>query len=160
MRISHYTSPNSATEIIRSGIFYPASTHPLNNDNGLNCFRKGQRYWPGQYYEGFGAKLILEWSGPIVFTDKNTSPPLPTDVLHDQHPWRCFIRGGTSAKYLRVANVRFEKGEIDTLLEFPSFYRLLPTTLREKMKRRGRLRFLLSLRDLYRSKNLSVTVVG
>lgn len=160
MRIFHITSPASAVAIVERGTFYPVSNHPLNNDNGLNCFCYKPGYWMGQYFEGEGARLILEWFGPVAVTHPDTSPPLPTDVLHDQHPWRCFIRGGTKAQFLRVISIHFAKGTIDSILNLPSWHRFLPAAIQNNLARRARLSFLRVLRDKYRNSPLFLAVVG
>lgn len=160
VHIFHITSIARAVAIIESGTFHPASKHPLNNDNGLNCFCYKPGYRMGQCFEGEGAWLILEWSGQVVVTHPNTSPPLLTDVLHDQHPWRCFIRGGTKAQFVRVVGVRFAKSEVNSFLEPPSWHQLLPGSIRNKFARRAKLDFLRSLRDNYRSSSLHLSVVG
>ncbi|WP_227107774.1 hypothetical protein [Chromobacterium rhizoryzae] len=160
MRIFHVTSSASAVAIIKRGIFYPASDHPLNNDNGLNCFRYRSGYQMRQNFVGEGARLILEWSGPVVITHPDVSPPLPTDVLHDQYPWRCFIRGGTKFQFLRVLGIHFAKGEIDSVLDFPSWHQFLPAALKNALARRVRLRFLHSLRNKYRNNSLFLVVIG
>lgn len=160
LRVYHITSIASAVAIIESGTFHPASKNPLNNDNGLNCFLYKPGYWMGQIFEGEGARLILEWTGQMVETHPDTSPPLPPDVLHDQHPWRCFIRGGTKTHFVRVIGVRAAKSEVDSFLEPPSWHQLLPTSMRKKFARRAKLDFLHSLRDKYRSCSLYLSVVG
>jgi hypothetical protein len=105
VRVFHITSPAGAVAIVDRGIFYPVSNHLLNNDNGLNCFGYRAGYRMGQHFEGEGARLILEWSGPVAVTHPDTSPPLPPNVLHDQHPWRCFVRGGSTPSFLRIVAV-------------------------------------------------------
>lgn len=160
MRVYHITSPAKAVNIVKQGVFYPASDHPLNNDNGLNCFGYRAGYTLGQCFEGTGAKLILEWSGPVAITHLNTSPPLPSDVLHDQYPWRCFIRGGSTPEFLRIVDIHFEKGAIDSLLDFPGWHCYLPTQIARSLQRLQKLRFLKAIRTTYRSKALSLRVVG
>ena len=44
----HATCPWSVLEILRTGIFKPFSTAKFNGDNGINLFRKGEKYWTGQ----------------------------------------------------------------------------------------------------------------
>ena len=160
MRIFHITSPERAVAIVQSGTFYPVSTAPLNNDNGLNCFSYSRNYRMGQYFEGEGARLICEWSGPVAVTHQDTAPPLRIDVLHDQHPWRCFIRGGSNPGFLRVVDIRFDEGNIDSLLDLPSWQRWLPRVLRKNLKRRAKLDFLRTLRDRYRNKSLFLEVAA
>lgn len=160
MRIFHITSPASVVAIVESGTFYPVSDHPLNNDNGLNCFCYKRGYRMGQHFEGVGARLILEWSGPVAMTHPGTSPPLPTDMLHDQHPWRCFIRGGTNDQFLRVIGIHFADGAIDSILDLPLWHRFLPAALQDNLSRRAKLRFLQLLRARYRSSQLFLRVVG
>ena len=120
VRIFHITSLARAVAIVESSNFFPVSKHPLNNDNGLNyfCYKPGYRM--GQSFEGEGARLVLDWSGPVVVTHPDTSAPLPTDILHDQHPWRCFIREGTTAQFIRIIGIHFAKDEIDSVLDSPS----------------------------------------
>lgn len=160
MRIFHITSPSRAVAIVDSGIFYPVTDHPLNNDNGLNCFCYRAGYRMGQCFEGEGAKLILEWSDPVAITHPDTSPPLQTDVLHDQHPWRCFIRGGSAPNLLRVVGIQFAKDAVDSLIEIPAWHSWLPASPRNSLRRRLRLDFLRSLRGKYSSKALHLSVVG
>src|SRR5690554_3578716 len=131
MRIFHITSPERAVAIVQSGIFYPVTTAPLNNDNGLNCFGYHRYYRMGQSFEGEGARLVCEWLGPVEVTHQNTAPPLRIGVLHDQHPWRCFIRGGSNPRLLRVVDVRIDEGKIDSLLNIPSWQQWLPHALRK-----------------------------
>lgn len=131
MRIYHITSPQNAVAIIENNIFYPASNHQLNNDNGLNGFCYKRIYMKRQCFEGVGAKLILEWSGPIEDTDMNTPPPLPPNILHIQNPWRCFIRGGTDAQYIRIVGVLFYDDQLDSILALPSWHCLLPQTIKK-----------------------------
>lgn len=159
IRLFHITSPESALSILEKEIFYPVSNHDHNHDNGLNCFpyhRYG--YLMGQCYEGFGAKLILEWRGETTITSKNASDPLPPNILHDQHNWRCFIRGGTDKKYLRIIGIRFFVN-IDHLLEKPRFYSLLPLSVKSGLIRKKRLKFLRDLRKKYQKKPY-LTVFG
>lgn len=160
MRIFHITSPCNAVAIVESGIFYSSSDQPLNNDNGLNCFCYKSGYQMEQCFEGEGAQLVLDWCGPVVVTHPQTSPPLAPNVLHDQHPWRCFVRGGTNAQLLRVVDIRFAKENIGALVASPSWYRFLPAAIRNKLERRRRHGFLRSLRSKYRNADLFLKVVG
>ena len=160
MRIYHLTSPARALAIVNSGIFYPASRHPLNNDNGLNCFSYRPGYRIGQCFGGEGARVILEWSGPVAVTHPDTSPPLQPNVLHDQHPWRCFVRGGSSSGFLRIVAVYFEKGALDSLVAIPFWHRYLPKLLANALYRRCKLNFLLAFRAKFRTKLLCLGVAG
>lgn len=159
MRLYHITSPGAAVSIVRTGRFYAAGTTPLNNDNGLNClaFRVGYRL--DQHFEGVGANVILEWTGPTSVTSQDAYPPLAVDVLHDQFPWRCFIRGGSNATYLRVVRIKFAKGEVDTLLELPSWYGYLPQKIKRSLIRRDKLGLLRWLRSRYIAQPLMLTVI-
>lgn len=160
VRIFHITSPTCALAIVESGIFYPASTHRLNNDNGLNCFDARPGYRMGQCFEGVGARLVLEWNGPVVATHPNTSPPLTPDLLHIQHPWRCFIRGGTNKQLLRVVGIQFSEDALGAVLEAPDWHSFLPTCMRDRLNRRTKLNFFRSLRNRYRNNRLYLQVNG
>jgi hypothetical protein len=160
MRVFHITSPERAVSIVKSGTFYPLSTAPLNNDNGFNCFSNSRSYCNRQYFEAKGARLICEWSGPMTTTNQNTMPPLQIDVLHDQLPWRCFIRAGSNPQFLRVVDIFFDEGEINTLLHEPAWHRWLPCSIRKSLKRRAKLDFLRELREAYRNKLLFLKVTG
>lgn len=160
MRIFHITSAEEAISIVKCGVFYPVSVAPLNNDNGLNCFSNSRSYCMRQCFEGQGARLICVWSGPVTITHHNTAPPLQIDVLHDQAPWRCFIRGGSNPQFLRVVNIHFDKGKIIPLLHLPAWHRWLPLVIRTTIERRAKLDFLRALRDRYRNNLLFLRVAG
>jgi hypothetical protein len=159
MRIFHITSPSDALSIVECGVFYPFSENRLNNDNGLNCFDSRPNYW-NNLCEGYGARLILEWTGPVEVTHRDTRPPLKTDVLHNQHPWRCFIRGGTGARYLRVVGIRFSPGEVNALVPVTSWYRWLPEWLKKRIFRKFKLAFYRDLRNRLRTNKLHLRVHG
>ena len=158
MRLYHITSPNCALKIIDSGRFIPASRHPLNNDNGLNCFAFVPGFQMGQKFEQEGARIIFEWSGPIALTRLDTSPPLPPSVLHNQHPWRCFVRAVPPNGQLRAIAIRFDKGVFDAMLDRPWWYCLLTRSQQEALCRSKKLVLLQGIRSRYRNKNLPIEV--
>jgi hypothetical protein len=160
VRVFHITSPARALAIVENGIFHPASTNRLNNDNGLNCFDDQPGYQMGQRFEGKGARLLLEWRGPVVVTPLNASPPLAPNLLHNQHPWRCFIRGGTNKQYLRVIGIQFSKDALSSIFETPAWHRFLPAAMRDGLNRRMKLNFFRALRNKYRSNHLYLGVKG
>lgn len=160
MQVYHITSQDSAASIIKSGRYYPVSTNPLNNDSGLNCFCFNQSYNLNQCFGGVGAKIVFDWTGPYQITLPSTPPPLSQNMLHDQSPWRCFIRGGVTHMNLRVVRVLFASGALDDGLLFPSWYGLLPAPIRRKMARRHKRNFLLLLRRQYRGQVRYVEIVG
>ncbi|WP_288410649.1 hypothetical protein [uncultured Herbaspirillum sp.] len=160
VRLYHITSPENALSILDSGKFHPVSTHPLNNDNGLNCFSFKPGYRLGQCFTDTGAKVVMEWSGKVFTTHPDESPPLPVDILHDQFPWRCFIRGGSNSAYLRIVAVRFDKGKIDNLIYVPQWYKALPKPLRVVLYRRKKLLKLRSIRQKYQHGRQHLEVLG
>lgn len=160
LRLYHITSPENAMSIMNSGKFYPVSNHPLNNDNGLNCFSFKQGYRLGQCFENTGAKLIMEWTGEVSATSPNTSPPLSVDILHDQFPWRCFIRGGSNKRHLRIVAIRFEKGKIDDMIRKPLWHKVLPQKLRASLYRRAKLSEIIALRRKYRNGSQLLEIIG
>jgi len=160
MRLYHFTSASQAQAIMESGKFNPASQHPLNNDNGLNCFAFRSGYRLGQCFEGTGAKLIMEWTGPIVTTNQNASPPLAPDVLHDQHPWRCFVRGGSKTGLLFMTAIRFDKETIDAMVPTPNWHKHLPQFLQRPLYSRARLELLKAIRRKYRNVRFPLEVCG
>jgi hypothetical protein len=159
MRLFHITSPSDALSIVECGVFYPVSEHRLNNDNGLNCFDSRPNYWNNRC-EGYGARLLLEWTGPVEVTHRDTPPPLKTEVLHDQHPWRCFIRGGTSARYLRVVGIRLSPREVNSLVLVPGWHQWLPARMKKRLFRKYKLAFFRRLRNRLRTHQLHVRVHG
>lgn len=160
MRLYHFTSASNAKAIMDSGKFKPASLHPLNNDNGLNCFAFRSGYRLGQCFEGTGARLVMEWNGPVETTNQNVSPPLAPDVLHDQHPWRCFVRGGSKTGTLFMTAIRFDKETVDAMVPIPGWHEHLPQCLQRSLYRRARLRLLKALRLKYRNVRLPLEVLG
>jgi hypothetical protein len=160
MRLYHITSPESAMAVMDSGKFYPASTYRLNNDNGLNCFSFKPGYRLGQRFEGEGAKIILEWTGPVAITHQDTSPPLLTDILHDQFPWRCFVRGGSNPNHLRMVAIRFDNRIVDDMIHVPRWHKILPEMLRSSLYRRAKLMQLRDIRTNYRNGNRTLEVIG
>lgn len=157
MRVYHITSPGAAVSIVRSGIFNPSTNFLEDQDNGLNCLPYHVGYL-SQGFGGTGAKVILEWTGPISVTPETTYPPLAMNVLHDQLPWRCFIRGGSNPAFLRVVRIKFDKGGVDTLIQVPSWYAYLPRNIKRPLIRRHKLALLRWLRSRYSAQPLMLTV--
>lgn len=157
--VYHITSPESALSIVKCGIFYPISNMNLNNDNGLNCFSFRKGYWLGQCVERSGAKIVLEWTGDVKETHPNSYPPLDRNVLHDQHPWRCFIRAGSDSSKLRLVRIDFNKELLDEYIcsqhRFPQWF---PDRLKKIKIRKSKLIFFRSLRDRYRNSELNITI--
>lgn len=137
-RIFHITSPANAAAIVHSGKFEPHSKDPLNNDNGLNCFPYRAGYQKGQCFGCSGAKLVLEWTGEEKETPLSEPPPLGINVLHDQRPWRCFIRCGSNPDLLRVVSVRFYKD--DQPIKTPDWHSSLPVSPRKFLRKLWKMR--------------------
>ena len=137
-RIFHITSPANAAAIVHSGKFVPVNKDPLNNDNGLNCFPYRAGYQKRQCFGGSGAKLVLEWTGEERETDLFAPLPLDIDVLHDQRPWRCFIRCGSNPNLLRVVSVWFYKE--DQPIKTPDWYSALPISPRKFLRKLWKMR--------------------
>ena len=160
IRLYHITSPDMAMQIMDSGKYHPVSIALLNNDNGLNCFAFKRGYWQGQCIENTGAKIIFEWSGLVSITHPDTAPPLDIDILHDQIPWRCFVRAGTSSDHLRLLAIRFDKGVIDDMTNLNFWQQFLPDTIQKSLRRRLKLQLLKSIRSNYRNQNKLLKVVA
>lgn len=106
IKLSHITSLHSAVSIIRTGRFNPVSQDPLCADAGINSFIDGREANLDQHFEEVGARLILNWHGPVQLPGNF---PLQTDVLYDYGPWRAFIPVG-SQRYLNVASLECSPG--------------------------------------------------
>lgn len=114
----HETSPKIAVEIARKKCFQGGS---IQADAGLNCYIKGRNDF-SQYYpnpaSNKGAIIELEWSGPISTDGGNTNPD--TNVLYDEHPFRAFIRAGTT-KHLKLLSITLKPGyDYSTVAVIPS----------------------------------------
>lgn len=159
MVVFHITSLQSAINILETGTFHAYSRALLNNDNGLNCFKSGES---GNFTQCFKsdedkdvrAILSFRWKGKIIDTDQDTYPPLKINVLHNQLPWRCFIRVGTDSELIRAANIKIGTLSDDYL---PFWGKSLPESLKNKLKRKKKLRLLLKLKKLV-NKNESILI--
>lgn len=156
MIVYHITGVGNALSILRSGIFNPHSLLPTNGDNGLNSFDHRVGYTV-QRYKSQQCIIFFDCSLPYSVTSVNTPNPLPPGVLHDQYPWRMFIRGPINKLCLRITNVRIRKWAIDEYLSEtePS---LVPSFIIRLFYRKRRLRLLTELRSLYRSKPAYIEV--
>ncbi|MBF8643704.1 MULTISPECIES: hypothetical protein [Pseudomonas] len=101
----HVTSIERARSIIASQQFKPADHAPHLSDSGLNAGIVGELL-ASQQYEHYGAKLIMEWSGPVINGAISDNPfPLPIDTLYNALPWRVVVSQGTT-QYLRAVDIQ------------------------------------------------------
>ena len=157
MRIYHITSLECLTSILREGVYVPKSLNPYDNDNGLNCFPFTKGFKLNQSFGGQGVILVLKWTGSIVNTHMSSPPPLKNGCLHQQPPWRCFIRGPIGPNDLKVVNVKFSRWALEEYLS-PSWYLHLPTFLKRRLVRKSKLTFIVNLRRLYRTQQCYLQV--
>ena len=95
MMIWHETTPRLALKILRSGEFWG---NRMDSENGMNAYPLApgaKQYYPGQAHQK-GAKMIFEWSGPLVTVTAYTPAPLSDGALFDEAPHRLFLRYGES----------------------------------------------------------------
>jgi len=75
MRLFHIASPGATVAIFRSDRVKSMTAHPLNNDNGPNCFNYHPGFRFSQACEGIGASVLREWTGPVMTMPENVPPP-------------------------------------------------------------------------------------
>lgn len=101
----HVTSVERAISIIISQRFEPFDSSPAALDSGLNAGIVGEPL-SSQKFEHHGAKLIMEWSGPVIKGAISDNPfPLPIDTLYNALPWRVVVSHGTT-QYLRAVDIQ------------------------------------------------------
>ena len=105
MKIFHITSIELIESILSTGTYIPSSANPANGDAGLCCYIADRPTWSAAQAEHDGAVLHFEWSGPMQIVGSDVTPPSELNVLYDQHPWRGFIRNGSSGGYLHATTV-------------------------------------------------------
>lgn len=161
IRIFHITSIEAAESILAKRQFFAVCRSPYNFDSGLNCFGYQGQFRLGQYYEGTGARLILDWSGPVEVYDEKTHKQVPIgkSVLFDMRPWKYLIPVGASKEYLRVVGVRFEKDAIDNYLPIPRWLHILPVSYQIRFRRKQKLEYLRAIRRYFRNSPLNLNVV-
>jgi hypothetical protein len=99
--IVHETDLMSAISIINSGHFIPCYNDVGAGDSGLNALICGAPQNRGQNIEGRGAKIYLQWDGPVRI---GGLPPLEQNMLHDYGAWRAVVPYGTTM-YLSVSRL-------------------------------------------------------
>lgn len=143
----------------------------MEADHGLNGYTN-VRQVNGQYLEGVGAELVLEWLGPIRETNVNEMrvSQMQKNVLHsqfiqseiygDKKRWREFIPAPMNENLLKIVNIRFVRGStIDDLISYPSWYRYIPLNeIKINFKRKFKLKFIKELRDEYINQELFLKI--
>ena len=157
MIVHHITSIESALSILRSGVFRPKAIDPADGDNGLNLLDVRPGYWR-QEIESTQCKIVFECSLPVVQTSTGSPNPLASGVLHDQHPWRMFIRGPIPQCSLRVTHVLMRDWAINEYLNGRT--RGLWPSFASAIRKRQKLRLLREFRSLYRAKCANIKVAA
>ena len=153
----HSTCAWSIVEILRTGVFKPFSTSPYNGDNGINLFRRGEKYWPGQPART-GARLHVAWNGETEDVPHDFKLHYRPNVLRHEAPWRCFLPQGSTFG-LRVTRVEFYEGELDELVgKSPFWHYALPPGLRKNLLRGSKLRLLRTMRSKFRGTTLKIKI--
>lgn len=117
----HITSLESAISIILSGRYHPFQSHPTLTDSGLNAFIVDSIPNLRQEFGGVGARLLLNWNGPV---EKRNNFPLPPNVLCTDMPWRVVVPLGTT-EHLTLAGLDASDEEWRNLdVDLPLLFRL------------------------------------
>lgn len=159
MIVYHITGVGNVLSILMSGIFQPYSFNPMIGDNGLNLFDDRPGYNAGQQFPSQQCIIFFKCSLPISVTGPSVPNPLPAGILHDQHPWRMFIRGPIGNSSLRVTHVRIRNWAIDEYLE-QTQPQNLPSFILSRFYRRWRFHLLSELRSLYRAQPAYIQVAA
>ena len=157
MIVFHITSIQGALSILRSGLFHPKSGDAADGDNGLNLLDSRNGYMAGQMFASQQCIIFFECRLPLIKTSTGAKNPLASGVLHDQHPWRMFIRGPIGRCSLRVTHVRIRDWAINEHMDNTS-PRRLQSFIVDLLRRKRRLRLLKELRSLYRSRCACIQV--
>lgn len=91
LHLFHITSLERLVSIVRKGRYIPAYSKPAASDSGLNAGIVDQPLTE-QHFEARGARLILEFDGPLV---KFENFPLEVGSVYDNLPWRVIVPHGT-----------------------------------------------------------------
>lgn len=157
MIIRHHTSLAIALKILRECRFTPKSNSPTDADNGLSAFARGEKF-KRQEIENTGVVIGLEWRGGSVVTSQWAQHPLAPNVLHDQRPWRYFIRGPVSPQLLKVAYVRVSRAALESHIKGTLSSSPRRILLWRFSERKHKLRLLQDLRKAYRSQPCFIEV--
>jgi hypothetical protein len=120
MKIWHETDPAVALEIMRTGIFRGKS---VESDNGLNAYPvdEKERLYTQNQAAFKGAKMIFEWSGPVLVTPAENLMPWHGGTLYDEQYHRLFIPCGTYSGLRLVGIELLGNRRWDDEISTPSF---------------------------------------
>lgn len=145
--LERITSVAEAIKMIKTGVYIPTNSDPLNGDACLNTFERGLIYYKDQEYSSTGATMIFEWSGPVLET---ATLPYPVNTLIRHPGWRAAIPVGTNQFLRAVGLIKVERSSWEQMFPAPNWL-ILPYCKKRWLQARA-IRVRLELRQLLASK--------